>query len=76
MSDNVNVLIDKMNQESLKKKRVPVGARAIGTTAQSDDVVSMSVDDNGKPYGAVGTGLVPRSVAGDSHAGRSVGRKG
>ena len=32
MSDNVNVLIDKMNQESLKKKRVPVGARAIGTT--------------------------------------------
>ena len=73
MSDNVNVLIDKMNQESLKKRRVPVGARAIGTTGQSvsggisaqgDDIGGVSVDDNGsKPYGAV------------SNAGRSV-RKG
>ena len=35
MSDNVNVLIEKMNQESLKKKRIGGNTR---TRADGDDI--------------------------------------
>jgi hypothetical protein len=35
MSENVNLLIDKMNQESLKKKRVPI-INGGGVTSAAD----------------------------------------
>ena len=38
MSDNVNVLIDKMNQESLKKKRTGANGRGRAGAPDGDDL--------------------------------------
>lgn len=38
MSDNVNVLIEKMNQESLKKKRFGAKGRGRAGAPEGDDV--------------------------------------
>ncbi len=78
MSDNVNVLIEKMNQESLKKRRVPGGAGRGGpgaamsnasaggggaSVAGGDDYGNVTIDENGRPvHGGVGAGLVPGNL--------------
>ena len=70
MSDNVNVLIEKMNQESLKKRRGGGAGRAGGAAGaggmsnQGDDLgQSMTVDELGRPVmGGVGSGLVPGNL--------------
>ena len=65
MSDNVNVLIEKMNQESVKRRKGPGGggpggARGVGaggrnisigggTSVNGDDIGSMMIDENGRP---------------------------
>ena len=73
MSDNVNVLIEKMNQESMKKRRPAGGGRAGGgvgasnvsnvgggMSAQGDEIGNVTIDENGRPVqGGVGAGLVP-----------------
>ena len=79
MSDNVNVLIEKMNQESMKKRRAPggrggaAGANASmggGMSAMGDDIGNVTIDESGRPIqGGVGSGLVPGSVAGRAGAG-------
>ena len=82
MSDNVNVLIEKMNQESLKKKTLPPGAPTNpqkgggavtgGQSIHQDNTGGgggvVTVDENR----SVGGGLVNRSVKNASpHGGRS-----
>ena len=74
MSDNVNVLIEKMNQESLKKRRPAGGGRAGGAggaasniggdmSAQGDEIGNVTIDENGRPVrGGVGAGLVPGNL--------------
>ena len=74
MSDNVNVLIEKMNQESLKKRRPAGGGRAGGVggaasniggdmSAQGDEIGNVTIDENGRPVrGGVGAGLVPGNL--------------
>ena len=69
MSDNVNVLIEKMNQESLKKRRPAGGNRnninsnvsnAGGMSHQGDEIGNVTIDEDGRPVqGGVGAGLVP-----------------
>lgn len=72
MSDNVNVLIEKMNQESMKKRRPAGGAARAGAvgsnvsnvggamSAQGDEIGNVTIDENGRPVqGGVGAGLVP-----------------
>ena len=61
MSDNVNVLIEKMNQESMRKRKVPVGGRAGtignasvggggGVSSQGDDLTgNITFDEHGRP---------------------------
>ena len=70
MSDNVNVLIEKMNQESLKKNQrgVPGGPRGAQSiqgvmNAAGQDDSAMTIDENGNPVrGGVGAGLVPGNL--------------
>ena len=73
MSDNVNVLIEKMNQESLKKRKGPGAGRAgagaggasnaDGLSAQGDVMAGITVDEYGRPVqGGVGSGLVPGNL--------------
>ena len=76
MSDNVNVLIEKMNQESMKKRRGPAGGNAGGRAGAGgnlsiggggsnigDEMGTMTVDEHGKPVnGGVGAGLVPGNL--------------
>ena len=76
MSDNVNVLIEKMNQESLKKRRVPGGRGAVGgpgaasnasmndgMSAAGDALGNVTIDEHGRPVqGGVGSGLVPGNL--------------
>ena len=69
MSDNVNVLIEKMNQESLKKRNPVRGAgrgaggntsNAGGMSHQGDEIGNVTIDEEGRPVrGGVGAGLVP-----------------
>ena len=88
MSDNVNVLIEKMNQESLKKRKA--GGALGGTAARRGGGVSnaggssmlgddLVYDEQGRPVqGGVGVGLVPGNLpnkgygGGQSNAGGSV----
>jgi hypothetical protein len=77
MSDNVNVLIEKMNQESMKKRRGPAGGNAGsnvggraggnlsmgGVSNMGDEMGNVTVDEHGRQvHAGVGSGLVPGNL--------------